>query len=177
MKRFLSIFIIGFCLLYFQAYSVEKMPFKPRWVSILKKGKFFKYKRREFSSPVIFEDGLYIGTDTGLFYRFNKDGDKVWRIKNGAPINSTALAIRSGDLVVVFYGDDEGFLHALNAQDGKELWQINLGSEIWSAPTFSNSSKAAYVFVSTMEGKVFCINPIDGHIVWEKRIYLSTSCQ
>lgn len=139
---------------------VEKIPYRPQWVSRLKKDKFFKYKRKEFSSPRVSGDLVYVGSDSGYFYALKKsDGDKVWRFQAAGPVNSTPAF--AGNLVL--FGDDEGRLYALSATDGKEVWRADLGSEILSAPAVG----AGRAFVATSEGKVAALDAQDGRILWE----------
>ncbi len=143
----------------------EKLPYRPRWVSILKKGKLIKYKRKEFASPAISKDLVFIGSDGGFFYALKKkNGRKIWRFKTGAPVNGTPAF--GGDAVSgsVIVGDDKGILHALSMQKGHELWKQDLGSEILAAPAVSGNR----VFVTTSEGKVAALSLSDGHILWQK---------
>lgn len=138
----------------------ERIPYKPQWVSSVKKGKFFKYKRKEFSSPLVHGDAVYSGSDSGYFYAMKKkNGAKLWRFKAGAPINSTPAAGNN----LVFFGDDEGILHALNIADGKEVWRAELGSEILAAPAVG----ANRVFVATSEGNVAAFSAEDGKSLWQ----------
>lgn len=140
--------------------KAEKIPYRPQWVSVVKKGKLLKYKRKEFSSPVVRGDMVFVGGDGGYFYAMKKrNGDKVWRFKNAAPINSQAAV--TSDLVL--FGDDEGVLHALRIADGKEAWKTELGSEIISAPATSE----AKAYVATAEGVVAAVSTDDGRILWQ----------
>jgi hypothetical protein len=49
-----------------------KLPYRPRWVTVLKKKGLFHYKRKEFSSPRILGDRVYVGSDAGFFYAIGK---------------------------------------------------------------------------------------------------------
>lgn len=138
----------------------EKIPYRPQWVSAIKKGKLFKYKRKEFSSPLVHDDRVFSGSDSGFFYAMKKkNGAKLWRFKAGAPVNS-APAVGNN---LVFFGDDEGVLHALNVSDGKEVWRAELGSEILAAPAVGSNR----VFVATSEGNVAALSAEDGKVLWQ----------
>ncbi len=142
----------------------EKIPYRPQWVSIVKKGRLFKYKRKEFSSPRIYGDRIFVGSDGGFFYAMRKkNGRKVWRFKTVGSVNSApAFWDREGGEVV--FGDDKGNLYALAASKGTEVWRVNLGSEILTAPAIEGDR----VFVATIEGKVAALRLSDGHLIWEK---------
>lgn len=144
---------------------IPKMPYHPEWVTVLKKGKLFKYKRKEFSSPSILGEKLFVGVDSGAFYALKKkNGRKLWRYQGVHPINSGSVVLETKEGGRVFTGDDEGLLHAFNTETGQELWHADLGSEITSAPTVNLSR----IFVSTLEGKLFALSVEDGKIIWEK---------
>ncbi len=145
--------------------AIEKIPYRPQWVTVVKKGKLFKYKRKEFSSPRIFQDRIYVGADGGFLYAMKtKNGKKLWRFKTTGPVNS-APAFREGpDGLTVFFGDDEGILYALSAQEGKEIWRAQFKSEILTAPAVSGGR----LYVTTVEGEVASVNAEDGKIVWQR---------
>lgn len=137
------------------------VPYKPQWVSVVKKGKIFKYKRKEFSSPRVFQDRIYVGSDAGFLYCLKKKGGrKVWRFKTEGSINS-APAFREE---VLFIGDDKGTLYALSADRGKLLWKREIGSEILTEAAIGKG----HIFVTTLEGKVAALKPEDGQVVWER---------
>ena len=55
-----------------------QIPFKPKWVSLVKKGQFFKYRRKEHAAPQIFQDKILVGADSGWFYAVKKrNGHKL----------------------------------------------------------------------------------------------------
>ncbi|MBI1908622.1 MAG: PQQ-binding-like beta-propeller repeat protein [Deltaproteobacteria bacterium] len=138
-----------------------KIPFKAKWVSKIKKGKLFRYKRKEFASPRIYKDRLFVGSDNGFFYALRqKSGHKLWRFKASGPIHSIPVF----DDDVVYFGDTKGVLYALTIKDGKELWRFDqTGSEILAAPAVSGD----LVYFSTLEGKLFALSRQSGEKIWE----------
>lgn len=139
---------------------VEKMPYSPQWVTALKKGKFFKYKRKENSSPRVHGDLIFVGSDSGYLYAMKKkNGGKEWRFKTTGPVNSAPAFWNDR----VLFGDDDGRLYAVSIADGKEVWRAELGSEILSAPAVGGDR----VYVATAEGKVTALSAADGRILWE----------
>ncbi len=144
----------------------EKMPYRPQWVTVLKKGGgLFKYKRKEFSSPRISGENLFVGSDNGYFYSMTKKtGHKNWRFKASGPINSAASFGRAAGSDAVFFGNDDGILYALDLQTGKLLWQTEVGSEILAPPAVASD----HVIVSTMAGIIVAVSADDGHVLWKK---------
>ncbi len=147
-----------------EAAASPGLPYHPQWVSIVKKGKLFKYKRKEFSSPAIHGDLIFTGSDSGAFYAMTKkNGRKIWRVKVGAPINAAPGFAESSSGLLALIGDDKGILHALAVVDGREIWRQDLGSEILSAPAVL----AGKVFAVTSEGRMAAMSVTDGRILWQ----------
>lgn len=148
----------------------EKMPYRPQWVSVVKKGRLFKYKRKEFSSPRIYNDLILVGSDSGYFYAMKKkNGRKVWRFRTAGPVNSAPAFADVEEGGRVFFGNDEGTLYALNVRDGKQVWRSELGSEILTAPVV----KGGRLYVATIEGTVAAVRIEDGHLLWKAEHRLS----
>ncbi len=140
--------------------AVSKIPYRPKWVSVMKKGHLFQYGRREFSSPRVEGDLIFIGSDSQSFYAIRKgSGRKVWRFRSHGSVNSTP-SFSGGS---VFFGDDEGYLYALDLKTGKKRWEQDLGSEILTPPAASSGA----LYVATVEGRVVSLNPEDGSLLWE----------
>ena len=145
------------------AEAIGKIPYRPQWVSVVRKGRLFKYKRKEFSSPRILGDWIYVGADAGYLYAMKKkNGRKVWRFRTAGGVNSAPAFSEDG--TTVFIGDDKGVLYAISREQGRELWRTELGSEILTEPAVSGGR----LFVTTLEGKVACLSASDGHILWER---------
>ena len=62
---------------------------------------------------------------------YGRTGEVLWEIKESGESNSGVLAT-AGRLV--FTGDSQGWLSALDINAGKELWRYRLGGQIAMAP-------------------------------------------
>lgn len=137
-----------------------KLPYRPSWVSVIKKGRLFQYNRREFSSPVVWKDLVLLGADNGDFYALKADsGRKQWRIRGAGSIHSKPAV----DSERVFFGDDKGRLYAVSLPQGQKLWEREVGSELLSQPAVGDGR----VIVATVEGKVAAFRTNDGAPLWE----------
>ncbi len=135
------------------------IPFKPKWVSRVKKGKIIKYKRREFSSPVVSGDRVFVGADSGYFYAMTLEkGKKKWRFKASGPINSTP-AVAEGK---VFFGDDDGQFYALDTESGELIWTRRFRAPVMAAPL----PVGGRLYGVTLIGTVFALDPGTGSLVW-----------
>jgi outer membrane protein assembly factor BamB len=137
-----------------------KIPFKPKWVSMIKKGKLlFKYKRKEFSSPRVYQEKIYVGADSGYFYALKKkNGRKLWRTKTKGAVNTVPAFY--GDRV--FIGDDKGWVYALNVETGDMIWEVQFESETHSQPAVSDHA----VYVMSQAGVLRALDRETGNVVW-----------
>lgn len=73
-----------------------------------------------------------VGPATGTVAAFDpRSGAVRWQRKLPAPAVGGALATAGG---LVFLGEDDGWLRALDSSDGHELWRYRLGLRVGSAP-------------------------------------------
>ncbi|MGK5093750.1 PQQ-binding-like beta-propeller repeat protein [Deltaproteobacteria bacterium TL4] len=61
-------------------------------------------------------------------------GELLWKFKTGGEIH-TSPVVADGS---VYFGSDDGFFYALNAQTGEILWKFKVGAIIWSSPAVAN---------------------------------------
>jgi len=86
----------------------------------------FKTEGSVFSSPVIWNGKVFIGSDDSSFYALNiKDGNLAWKFKTGGRVSSSA-AIFNGKVFVVSF---DGYLYCLDLDSGKELWKFKTAGE------------------------------------------------
>lgn len=138
---------------------VYGIPFVPRWVSVVKKGGIIKYKRREFSGPVVAGDQVFVGADSGYLYAMKlKNGSKQWRFKAEGPVNSTP-AVGGGK---VFFGDDDGRLYALDTVTGEQVWIQKYRSPVM-APPLPVGQRLYFV---TLTGTIFAVDIETGESLW-----------
>jgi FOG: WD40-like repeat len=92
----------------------------------------FKTAARVFSSPVICQNKVFIGSDDSSIYVLNvKDGTLFWKFKTGGRVSSSA-AIYNGKVFVVSF---DGYIYCLDQDSGKELWKFKTaGERVFAAP-------------------------------------------
>ncbi len=95
----------------------------------------------------------------------NVETNKIlWSRKEGsAPYTVVA------DDETIFYGDQDGILHAVNLSDGKEIWHKQLRGIIRSIPTIDPVNRNA-VWVGTERGQLVALNKNNGNIIWQKQL-------
>ncbi len=116
------------------------------------------------SQPAVTEDTLYLGTQDGTVYALDTEsGCTRWTYKNDIQVRSGIILsdIDSNGPRMLFFGDDDGFVTALNATSGKRLWKTEMDPHpnalITAAPTLYKDQ--LYVSVSSLE-VITAMNPL-----------------
>ncbi|MCB0377994.1 MAG: PQQ-binding-like beta-propeller repeat protein [Bdellovibrionales bacterium] len=95
------------------------------------------------SSPVADDSGIYVGSDTGWFWKMDFDGNKVWEFYipgSGNGIHGSPAV----DDKKVFIGAYNGFLYALDKMSGELLWANPVADFIGASPLVADGG----VFIS-----------------------------
>ncbi len=86
----------------------------------------FQTKGKIFSSPVVHDGVVYVGSGDGRLYAVRaSDGSEVWHFATQGAINSSP-AIAGG---AVFFSSRDGNVYGVNAADGSRLWAFKTGGE------------------------------------------------
>jgi len=76
------------------------------------------------SSPVVVDDGVYVGSDDGHVYAVNAEtGAEVWKVKTEGMVRGSAAVVDGS----VYIGSNDGILHAIDAATGKVRWRKKVG--------------------------------------------------
>jgi outer membrane protein assembly factor BamB len=125
-----------------------------------------------YSSPVLFGNELFIGSDDGNLYVLNAaDGKINWKFKTAGLVRSTA-AISNGRVLI---GDTEGIFYSLDIKNGNIKWTYKvighpllldtLGFDrkaILAAPVISQDK----IVFGARDGYLYCLNLNDGKELW-----------
>src|SRR5690606_7842400 len=89
-------------------------------------------------------------------------GSEVWRYPAGSPVYAP-LAVHEG---VAYFGDSEGYVHAVRAADGRRVWAARHAA-------FSIESAGAIVgktcCVGAWDAWIYAVSLKDGSVVWRAR--------
>lgn len=130
-----------------------------RKVVRLKKPSLFNRKPVQFSTPVIKDELLFVGNNTGWFYAVDiQQNKKVWsKILEGG-VESTAVADGNN----VYVGDIKGYAYSLDASRGDLNWKVSLGSEMLGEPLIVGS----IIYFVTLDGRLFALSKATGAELW-----------
>ncbi len=111
------------------------------------------------SSPVAFDDSLFIGDTEGRLYRLHRrDGSIIWQLGGLGPIDSSPAT--AGDLLYI--GLRDGRLLAIRISDGHIRWEVETANPIFSSPLVH----AGVLYVGSGDGFLYALDAASGAIRW-----------
>ncbi|MEP7372566.1 MAG: PQQ-binding-like beta-propeller repeat protein [Chitinophagaceae bacterium] len=124
-----------------------------------------------YSSPVLYDDKLVVGSDDGYLYNLDqKDGKVNWKFKTKGLVRSTA-AVFNG---MVLFGDTEGIFYAVDRETGKEKWTFKVRGEPMNLEEYGFDRKAILaapvisqdkIIFGARDGFLYCLDA-NGKQLW-----------
>lgn len=112
-----------------------------------------------YSSPVIVEDTVYVGTKSGFLAAFDlATGQERWRFDLGGYIVRATPAVVDG---VAYIGAGYG-LFAIDTATGAERWRMPIRFAGSASPVVAGEM----VFLATQEGHVYAVDAATGEERW-----------
>lgn len=113
-----------------------------------------------YASPVVSDDNVFIGDDTGTFYSISAQNGKInWSFQSYNRIVGTA-AVDNG---VVVFGSADGTIYALNSEIGKLIWKHSAKAPILGSATIDKG----IVYIGASDHIFRALNLETGKLVWE----------
>lgn len=137
-----------------------------------------RLRGRTESSPLLFRDRLYVGTEDGSVLALRtKDGAQRWRRSTDGAVKG-GVAMDGGKLYV---GDYSGRVYAMRRSDGKQLWvrRPTAGGLRLRSGEFYSTPAIAYgrLYIGSTDGSVYSLSTSSGKTAWRfktgKYVYAS----
>ncbi|MBL7741665.1 MAG: PQQ-binding-like beta-propeller repeat protein [Chitinophagaceae bacterium] len=132
-----------------------------------------------YSSPVLHDDKVLIGSEDGCLYALNpQTGKQLWKFKSKGIIRSTAAVYKEA----VLFGDTEASLYAVDLKTGKELWQYRINGDTMNNEDYGFDRRAITsspvivenkAIFGARDGFLYCINADNGKGLWKMDHYVS----
>lgn len=147
----------------------------------------FKTGGKIFSSPVVCNNVLYIGSEDQNLYAIDKvTGKLLWKFGTGGAVHSSPAVYRN----VVYFGSFDGYYYAVNATNGKLKWKFKTGGEqkvgakgLWamkpadrymddlfdfflSSPVIGADSHDPTVYFGSSDGNLYALHALTGKKKW-----------
>jgi outer membrane protein assembly factor BamB len=117
------------------------------------------------ASPTIDETGVYVGSDSGWFWKLSHSGETLWSLylpgsDNG--IHGTAAV----DEQKVYIGAYNGFMYALNKMTGALVWAAPVGNYIGASPLLAEGKLFISVETYHPDGFLVGLDVNTGQTLW-----------
>ncbi len=147
----------------------------------------FKTEGKIFSSPIVQNGIVYIGSEDGYFYAIDeKSGNLKWKFKTNGAVHSSASIYND----TVYFGSFDGYYYALNSKTGKEIWRFKTKGEHWyseigmwgmkpsdllmadlwdfylSTPVIYLENKSALAIFGSSDGNMYAVDAKNGNLKW-----------
>jgi eukaryotic-like serine/threonine-protein kinase len=152
----------------------------------------FKTGDKIFSSPVIKDGLVYIGSEDSNLYAIKLySGELSWKFHTGGSVSSSPAIFNS----VVYFTSYDGYCYALDAVTGREVWKFKTGGEkkvganglwtmkpaemymedLWdfflSSPVIGINgpgvNKGPTVYFGSSDGNLYALDAINGSLKWK----------
>ncbi|MFT3683006.1 MAG: PQQ-like beta-propeller repeat protein [Ferruginibacter sp.] len=140
---------------------------KKRWMFT---GKERKYDFADYhqSSPVLFNNILYVGMGNGNLYAVDPATGKLkWKVQTGGPVHTTPAV----DSNRIYFGSFDGNVYAADINTGKVVWKFKTvghfyfpKGEVQGDPALTKNT----VIVGARDYNVYAINKEKGYAHWNK---------
>ena len=120
------------------------------------------------ASPAIDETGIYIGSDTGFFWKMDFSGKILWSFyaansKNG--FHGTAAL----DNKKAYIGAYDGFMYAFDKMTGKLSWANPVGDFVGASPLLADGALYISVETGNPNGLVTKLDCNTGETLWNSQ--------
>jgi len=121
------------------------------------------------SEPVLVGDSLVFADGAGYTWRYNLEGEQLWRHYAGAPVLSSPVVVDD----TVFVSALDGTLHALGLEDGQSRWLYKHPSELSRVSELELYGSPAPVAAGELilagfhDGSLVALSRDSGEIAWK----------
>ncbi len=153
-------------------YSIEAKTGKFLWKSKLQSS-------ISHSFPLVYENKVFIGDDSGRVYAINsKNGEIIWqKYLESAEVIHSSPAFSGGLIYIGTEGSSRSnrnpsYLYALNVQTGEVVWRYKIDflegklNLIHGTPAVLNGK----VYFGSENGYFYALSTQDGKLIWKKQI-------
>lgn len=152
--------------------NIAITPLVTRWI-FTSPGATYEYVIPK-SSPLLYDNKLYFGSDNGTFWCLDsKDGSVIWqrKIVHG-PKNKKIFSSPAVSKGIVYFGGYDGNFYALDAMTGKPQWVAFEADWIGSSPCVAADLGLVFVGIEfgfwKQKGGVIAYHLETGEVAWKK---------
>ena len=133
-----------------------------RWRTQIHEHGLFEPRPEECASGAVVGDRLVIGSRAGQVVALSlADGQKLWTTPVTGGVDSEARYDETHRQV--YFGTDDGFIYAIDAQDGKVRWSYKGRGAVERRPELGGDA----VYFSTASDRMIALDPRSGKALWQ----------
>ncbi|MGB2867229.1 MAG: PQQ-binding-like beta-propeller repeat protein [Bacteroidota bacterium] len=116
------------------------------------------------TSPLVNDRFVYVTTLKGTLCCLDKkSGAEVWTFRTqGKEDRKPVRSSPSTDGKSIFFGGDDGYIYAVEAQKGELQWKYKTSASIFATPVTISGS----VIVGSLDGNLYCLGTANGDLRW-----------
>jgi outer membrane protein assembly factor BamB/orotate phosphoribosyltransferase len=148
-------------------------PYVQKWY--FKSENFNPYLVVQKSAPVLDEEKVYVGSDSGVMWALSqKTGSVAWSftMKGVGSGRKRILSTPAVDEERVYFGAYDGVVYALHKHTGKLAWTYEDADWVGSSPTISHELGLLYIGLEFglfgKKGGIVALDIHTGRLVWNK---------
>ncbi|MFD1820796.1 Outer membrane protein assembly factor BamB, contains PQQ-like beta-propeller repeat [Pseudarcicella hirudinis] len=148
----------------------------------------FRTEGKIFSSPAVFNNVVYIGSEDKNLYAINTDDGKLkWKFPTDGAVHSSPAVFKN----TVYFGSFSGYYYALDAVTGKEKWRFKTEGEkksgakgLWSlkpanlfmedlydffqsSPVINMDENDLTLYFGSADGHLYAVDAENGKLKWK----------
>jgi len=121
-----------------------------------------------WSTPVLYENNFFLGTEDGKILSVSEKGRLNWKINASHSFLSKGLYYDQKFYAV----DSKGVLFAVDTRSKSILWKTPVGEIIYSSPKVKNGK----ILIFNIDGEIKTIDPETGEVVWSMKLKSGILC-
>ena len=102
-------------------------------------------------------DAAHTGFSTGVAPR------QFHRVRWSFPTGDRVVSSPAWSNGVLFFGSDDGWVYAVDAQSGRQRWRFRTGGPVPASPAVAGG----IVYVGSYDGKFYALDETSGELVWK----------
>ena len=119
------------------------------------------------SSPSIDESGVYVGSDTGLFFRIDRvSGERSW-VFESKPSDFGIHGTAAIDDRRVYIGAYDGYVYALDKDDGEVDWAVKIGDSVGASPVLFDNALYIAAETGSPDGYLVALSRRTGKLLFQ----------
>ncbi|WP_214481145.1 PQQ-binding-like beta-propeller repeat protein [Bacillus sp. SM2101] len=127
----------------------------------------FQTDGKIYSSPIVFNDTVYIGSEDKHFYAIDKkNGEVKWCFPSGGAIRSAASIANE----LAYFTCTDGFLYAVQIDSGELLWRFETNGEAmvdpWDYFLSSPIVSEGIVYFGSGDHHIYAVHALTGEEIW-----------